>query len=1115
MAFGDHNAAETKLLKRERIGHGDHDAAGTKLPGHRHSSPPLVARRKPTGNLKPMRWVSTHGHTTFSYLDGYQLPEAHVRRATELQMSALSVTEHGNIDSHVKFEKAAEGTGVKPIFGCELYMPAPDNGKWWLNEKSQRKHHLTVLAATQEGYLNLIALVSKSWQNFYYEPTVSWDMLCEHKAGLVILSGCTGSLLFCSAVGGKEIAEEDASYKRALRVARKFKAEFGSSYFIEVQAFPELKNTRRFNSHFAGRLARAVGARLAGTMDVHYTHLEDAEVQQILHNLRPGEKRTLEEQAREWGYDVPLCPPPNDKSIWRRLCLSGLSKDEAVEAIVSTEEIAEGCNVTLPRLPMVRFPESVIRAHGFEDAKAYWRHQLKEGWRFRKFDKLPRPEREKAKRMLREEMQLIEGKDFVDYHLLVQAGIVHVKNHGVPVGPARGSAAASVACYLLRITEVNPLRFPFLRFDRYISVDREDLPDIDFDLPSEARPMLRKFYETMLGPGCVNNVGTFTQFKGRNSLDDVARVFHVPKPAVEDLKGYLIERSSGDMRASSTIEDTIEQFPVARDVWEKHPELGKAQLLEGNIKAVGIHAAGLILSREPITSVTSFMEKEVPKGSGNVIQAIPLDKKDAERQGLLKIDSLALDAMSMIWDAMRRLGKDLDWLYGLPLDDPGVYDLLQRGDFTGVFQFDGRANRYVGNAVKPEKFSEIMDCIALCRPGPLHNGGARMYADVKHGRARVEDQHPALAEITALTKGQIIYQEQVLDIMKIIGGFGKVAVSDARRIIAKKEGEQAFARLKGAFMDGAATLHERTDYPPITKPQREATFGDCITSGAYAFNAAHSAGYGLITNATAYLKVHYMSVFYAASLTRTVKDKDKTRWLLRDAGKHDVTVYPPSPKKSEAGWRPMKPYRRPRIQAGFEQIEGVGEKTAAAVVEYRERHGLDNWHDLVNVKNIGPKTIEKIEDWVKQDDPLGAFQLARDIEAVTEAILNGDLQGLPAPTHKAEDLPEGGGSISVTWLGTFVDRNIRDIFEQNRARKGEELRPDEVKDPHLNEWAQLTGEDDSDQLLIKIDRWKYPEVKEAIFDFRMGKDLLLIEGIRPRYASSRQIKVKNLYVIEP
>jgi DNA polymerase-3 subunit alpha len=1126
MKTGEHGSV--KLGRR-----GDHDVEGTKY-GAKHHHGLVVQRTRATGNLKPMRFVSLHHHSTFSYLDGYQLPEAHVRRAEELNMSAMAMTEHGNIDSHVKFETAAGKTGVKPIFGCEIYMPT---GNRWdrSTTQTQAKHHLTIIARDQEGYANLLKLVTNSWSNFYHDPVVTWNDLVTHRAGLYVLSGCQGSLLFCSCVGGKGIAPEDASYRRGLEVARRFRKQFGDNYFIEVQAFPELDSTCRFNTDFAPRLAQAVGARLVATKDCHYTLLEEREVQKILHNLRPGNKQSIEEQARSWGYTASLCPPPNDNTIYRQLRRTGLSKAQAIEAIVSTEEIAQSCTAALPKLPMIRFPVPA----GYDSAVDYWRAKLREGWKLRGFDKLAPADRRRYKAQLKTEMSLIEGKDFVDYFLLVAAGVVYVKDLGIPVGPARGSAAASLAAYLLRITEVDPLRPEFaglLRFERFISVDRLDLPDIDLDFPSEARPILRDFYLGMFGPGCVNNVGTFVQFKGKNSLDDVARVFNVPPFETDRIKDFLIERSSGDMRASSTIEDTVEQFDQARSVVEKYPDLKKANWLEGGVKGFGIHAAALVLSNEPITSVTAVLEREVPKGSGNIIQAVAMDKKDAERQGMVKMDFLGLNTMSMIWESMKRLGWTLDDLYGLPLNDPKVYRLLQEVDVTGVFQFEGRSQRYVCSMIKPEKFSEIMDCGALCRPGPLHNGAAREYGEIKQGGKIARPEHPALADLLAPTQFQIVYQEQILNIARVIGGFDAAGVGAIRTIIAKKEGEQAFERNRQEFIAGAQTLSERSDYPNMPLEVADRTFGNMVTSGAYAFNAAHCAAYGLISYYTAFLKVYEPDVFYAAALRESIKDKDRTRQLLRDAAKpvdwykpRGVRVKLPDLAKSEANWSPIRPparpgrrsarvsVRRPTILAGFQSIEGVGEKAAPLVEEWRDRTRPDGWGQLQELKGFGPKTVIKITDWLKEADPFGAFKLDDDIKKVKHLLGEGVLGGLPVPTHTATDLAadeHAGRALQVYWLGTFVQRNIRDIFEQNRAR-GRELKREEVKDPNLNEWAMLTGEDETDQLLIKIDRWHYPKFKQAIFDFRMGKDLLLIRGVKPARSGVRSLNVKKLWVIDP
>lgn len=1109
-------------------GRGDFGAADIKIGGKKHShDPPLLLRGRKNGNRTPMKSASLHHHTTFSYLDGSQLPEAHVRRAVELQLPSIAFTEHGNIDSHVKAEAACEGTGVKPLFGCEVYMPVTSVNKEGVevpwdspDALTQRKHHLTLIAKNAQGYLNLLELVTRSWLDFYYEATVTWDNLVKHKEGLIVLSGCQGSLLFCSTVGGKGIEEKDASYQRGLAVARRFAREF-EDYYIEVQAFPELEKSCRFNP-IAARLSRAVRRPLVGTLDCHYTTVEESELQQILHNLRPGEKRTLEEQAREWGYNVPLCPPLNDNSFYRKLRATGLDRASAREALVSTAEIAEAATVALPKLPMVRFPVP----EGYANVIEYWRARIAEGWKARGIDRKSPEERRRYKKQLRHEMKLIESKDFVDYFMLVSAGVTFIKGLKIPVGPARGSAAASVAAFLLGITEVDPLRPEFLgllRFERFIDVTRLDLPDIDLDFPSEARPMLRDFYTAMFGEGCVNNVGTWTKFKGKNSLDDVARVFNVPRFEVATLKDFLIERSSGDLRASSTIEDTIEQFPKAREVWERYPELAKGSLLEGNLKGFGVHAAALVLSNQPITTVTAVVEREVPKGSGNIVQVVALDKYDAERQGLVKMDFLGLNTMTMIWDCIKRLGWTIERLYGLPLDDEKVYDLLRATDVTGVFQFEGRSQRYVCSILRPDRFSEIMDCGALCRPGPLHNGAAREYAHIKHGGKLPESLHPALDAITAPTQYQMVYQEQMLTIARVIGNFDDVGVARIRKIIALKKGEQEFNRNREEFMKGAASLHKRfPEYPPMNEGTAEKIWGNMITSGAYAFNAAHCAAYGLISYYTAYFKVYHPAVFYAAALAESAGDKERTRQLLRDAEKHDVRVRLPSVSRSEANWSPVRPYGKKVIRAGFRQVDGIGEKTAGLVADERTRLGMSKWGDLTSIRGIGPKTIDKIEGWLKGSDPFGAFKMLEDIEAVTADLHAGRLLGpegkpLPRPTHNAADLAaeeNQGKHLQVVWLGTAVKRNIRDIFEQNRAR-GNELDPKAVKDAHLNEWVLLTGEDASDQLLITIDRWRYPAMKEAVFNFRMGHDLLLVKAVKPGRSTVRKINVKQLWVISP
>lgn len=1081
----------------------------TAVKRHDHD-PPLILltkkRRVLRENLKPMKFVSLHGHTTFSYLDGVHLPEAHIRRAGELKMNKIAFTEHGNIASHVKAEKAADGSGVEVIYGCEFYTGrVGDRAK-------QLKYHLTVLAKDAVGYRNLVKLVTLSWaEGYYYEPTISMKMLEEHKEGLIILSGCQGSLLHCAAVGGKMINREDASYARAEKIAMDFKARFGDSYYIEVQAFPELDLCREFNP-MAGRMAEKLAIPLCATMDVHYVALEDQELQKILHNVRGGGKQSLEDMARAWGYSAPLCPPPNDRAIFRRLCQTGLSASLAAESIANTSEIADECKVELPKLPMVRYPVT----NGYKNALEIFDDWIAKGFHYRGFHRRDKAYRQRIRDQIARERDVMVEKDFIDYHLIISDSVRFAKNyradtfpHGIPVGPGRGSAAGSLICYLLRITEINPLDFPLLKFERYIDLSRDDFPDIDLDFASEGRPIVRDYLEGKFGKECVNSVGSFTGYKAKNSLDDVARVYKIPPWKVETVKGLLVERSSGDLRASATVEDTVAMFPQAAAVFEEHPELAYAMDLEGNYKGEGVHSAGLVISNGPISDFCSFTVKEVPKGSGNWVSVVIMDKYDAERQGLIKLDYLGLNTMSMIAKALAVLDMNLEDLYGLPLDDPKVIDVFNRNDTVGIFQFDGRATRYVCGAVKPESFAEICDINALSRPGPLHNGAAREYAEVKAGVRQPERLHPSLDAITEQTRFQIIYQEQILEIVRVLGDFDWTHASEIRRIIARKKGDAAFNAERGRFIRGTRTLHKRTDFPKLPDALGERIWGSLTTSGSYAFNAAHSTCYGLIAYWCGWLKAHHPSVFYASALDELSEDK-KTD-LLRDAVKHDIEVRPPNIKSSSARWKPIP--KKKAIRAGLEQLPGVGSKTSKAIIEYATEHECQAWADLAAIRGVGPKTIEKLETFAAADDPFDIYKLERDIQR-TKVQLS-DL-GLPLPTHTAIDLPyEQGQEFRVVWLGTITDRNIRDIFEQNRARTGEELKPDEVKDPHLNEWAQLTGLDENDQLLIKIDRWRYPRFKKHIFECRMNEDLILVEGVRPRYVTARQVKVKRMWVIDP
>lgn len=1094
--------------KHEKVEHEIQKGLGAQLgfhgevlePGGSGHRTPVGVRRQANGSRHPMRWVSLHHHSTFSYGDGFQLPEAHVRRATELNMGSIALTEHGNVSSHIKLEGAANRQGIKPIFGVELYTGEVDE-----EHRDQKKNHLTVLAENAEGYQNMLSLVTDSWdKGFYHEPTIDGQLLFDKREGLVVLSGCQGSLLATSLVGGKLISPKYASYGRGLRVAERFARAFPGAYYLEVQAFPELEATCAINQMIE-RISRRTGIPLVASMDVHYTAPTEAEVQKILHNVRPGEKRTLEDMERSWGYDVPLCPVLTDRVLLRRLIATGLSRRAALSAINNAAEIAERCNVTLPKLPDLEYP----LPPAYSSARDLWRDWLADGWRFRGCDRLRPGLRAQYRRRLRKEMRLIESKGYENYFLVVSDAVKWAKDHDVPVGPARGSAAASLAAWLLRITEVDPMRHPQLVFERFIDENRKDMPDIDLDFDAQTRWRLREY---LLGKyGSCYNIGTFTYYRAKNSLDDVARAHQIPKWEVETVKNQLIERSSGDLRASATIEDTIEQFDESRAVVEKYPELRRATDLEGNIKGFGVHAAGLVLGK--VDTVAPILKRKI---NGREVEVVAIDKWDAERQGLLKMDFLGLNTMSLVATALRELGMKLQDLYDLPLDLPEPIKVIHDNDVVGIFQFEGRAVRLVNGQIKPDNFNEICDVTSLARPGPLHNGAAEAYAQIKSGKAEPERLHPALDRILMGTYYQIVYQEQILRIVREIGDFDWTAAAYIRKIISKKLGDQEFNRQKERFMQGAASIHNRMDVPPMEGDIAERVWGGCITSGSYAFNFAHACSYGMLSYWCAWLKTHYPQVFYMAAL-RTMGD-DRRNTLIRDAIKHGIEIKPPSVRRSGHTWSSVRRNgggRPPAIRMGFEQLPGIATKMADAIIEARgERgaeHGWTSWDDLNQVKGIGPAKLDKILTFISADDPFGVFDVDRRILEAKKDLWRFRLRH---PTHKSTDIPyEAGKQVLATWMGVVRKKNLRDIYETN-ARAGKIIDPTQIKEPDLREFMLLVCEDDEDILQLRVDRFKYPAMRDALWAIKEDTDVIWVQGFKRGYRSARELVVNRMVVIE-
>jgi DNA polymerase-3 subunit alpha len=1056
-----------------------------------------------------VKFVSLHGHSTFSYMDGHGLPAAHVERVSDLGMEAVALTEHGNVSSHVKLEKAAlKSGGVKPIFGAELYTE-PAGGPY------AKKCHLTVLAATLRGYQNLNRVVSRSWsEGFYRWPTASGRMLADHSEDMIVLSGCADSLLSCSLDGGKMMGDK-GSYVAARELAAKFRALYGDRYYLECQIFPELERTRTLNPAFE-RLSREMKIPLVATADVHYPHPNDSQMRSILHAAGRGAGSVAAQEA-SWEYGIPADYPTSDAYVLKRLRGTGLSKLAASEALANTAEIAARCSVTLPKAERLRYPTPP----GVSTVELVWQW-LREGWQYRVSHGNRRiiEHRDEYVSRLRYEMDSIAGKDFCDYFLMLSDVVRWAKDNGIPVGPARGSAAASLVSYLMRITEIDPLEFPLMQFERFIAPDREDEPDVDLDFDDDRRHEVRAHVAEIYGEDRVGNIGTYTKYKGKNSLQDVARVFPhlknkdgtstgVPFADVEAIKNVLVERSGGDSRGDFTLLDTIEMFPQAKEAYLRNEKyLQYALKLQGNYRGMSVHAAGLVVNNTPIAETCAMYTrpKKNSDGTEELISVVAVDKYDAAYLGLMKADFLGLTTMGMIRIALAIAGLTLDDLYAIPAEDPDTLESFRKNDVVGIFQFEGRATRLVCREVKPRNFMELSDVNTLSRPGPLFSGATAEYIAVRQGKKKPTRYHPLLDEILKDTKGQVIYQEQVLNALRIIGGLPVARVHEIRKIISQKLGEAQFNKSAEDFVEGAKRLHG------MDEPTARKVWGKLVTSATYVFNIAHSISYARLGQWCMWLKTHHPVAFYTAQLQKTKPEK----WprLIRDAESHGIAVRGVDPKRSGLTW--TADVSNGAVLAGWTQLKGVGYKVARKILEYAKENEISTVDDLVNVNGIGEKTIDRFRGQMG-DDPFGLRRTELALNAIRSAIAEGSLR-LPSPTHTSDAIIGARAGGRVTWVGMVKLKEYKDALEDERARSGKEIEDikKEMKRPDLVTSCVLHCYDDGEEdVYLRVTRFDYPRFAAALEGLRPGHDVILARARRSRGGFGASLYVKSLVVIDP
>jgi DNA polymerase-3 subunit alpha len=749
---------------------------------------------------------------------------------------------------------------------------------------------------------------------------------------------------------------------------------------------------------------------------------------------------------------------------------------------------------------------------------------LRFGWKYRKISQRPQKDQDWYAGRVKYEMGLITDKDYIDFFLATSDMVRRAKDSGIPMGPGRGSVAASVVSWLLRITEVDPIRYPHLLFERFIDVTRTDPPDIDLDISDERRYEVRDYMAARYGPECVGTVANFVRYRGKNSLDDTCRVYGIPHWAKTEVSKRVIERSGGDSRFSASLQDTFEMFPAAQAIADQFPKIMQATRLEGNVRGMSIHAAGLIVSNTPLTDVCSVYDRD-----GRSVLSI--DKYDVEYAGMIKMDLLGLSTMGIIANCLELANLTLEDLYAIPDDDPDALAVFKRGDVTGIFQFEGRATRLVNRDVSPDNFGEVIDINALSRPGPLFSGTTAEYCDVKHGRRKPERFHPITDRITAHTRGQIIYQEQILQIVREVGGFDWTNANEIRRIIAKKIGEAAFNVSMGNFVEGAFRLHG------IDEKTAQRIWKRLVTSGTYAFVYAHSVSYSILGLWCAWLKAHYPLEFYAASLAKE-GDAESRFKLMKDAQNHGIAISPPRLSMSSRSW--IGAYEgetgKPMLVAGWEQITGIAAKTSEKIEEHRPEGGWQNWSDMQIVPGIGPKTVLKMHEFATAEDP---FELNRTKKSLAKALAwitkergrSARHFEVPRPTHDGTQTAEiqveqnyganakaaYGKGPRVVYMGMVREINYQDAVENRRSRTGEEVETilKTLKRPDLLAYCSIRCFDTTDEeVYLRVNRFRFPALKRTIETIAVNHDVVVCVGNRIA-GFGTPLMAERIYVIDP
>ncbi|HEU4449275.1 MAG TPA: DNA polymerase III subunit alpha [Gaiellaceae bacterium] len=828
-------------------------------------------------------FVHLHVHSEYSILDGAcRIPEL-AARAAELEMPAVALTDHGSLAGAVELYREAGKQGVKPVIGCEVYV-ADDR-------RAQRKGyaHLTLLAETNEGYANLIKLASAGYlEGYYYKPRVDWDLLSSHARGLVALSGCLSGRV-CKALESGNRAEAEAEVARLGDV-------FGrDAVYLELQD-AGLEVQKGINAALA-EIARGAGLPLVATGDVHYLRHEDARAHEALLCIQSGD--TLANPSH-WKFDT-------DQFYFKTPAEMAQDFADYPEAVRRTLEIAERCSVAI-ELGVIRLPH--FPTPDGRDAFDYLVELCEKGLAKRYGTVTP-----DLQERLRFELKTIREMGFADYFLIVWDFIRFAKTNGIGVGPGRGSAAGSLVAYCLEITDIDPMAYDLL-FERFLNPGRKSMPDIDIDFSVHGRDRVINYVAEKYGRDQVAQIITFGTMMARAAVRDAGRVLDIPYGTVDRVAKLIPEGPKvyldDCLKAGAELRQAYDGDEIVRRI------VDLAKPLEGLVRQDSIHAAGVVIGDRPLTEYLPLQQKGPEQ---EVVTQFAME--DVEALGLLKMDFLGLRNLDVIDKAVGLVGGVE--IARVALDDPKTYEMLQRGESTGVFQFESSGMREALRQVKPTEFEDLIALVALYRPGPM--GYIPVYAKRKAGQERPTFLDDRLRPITEPTYGICIYQEQYMEIAKRLAGFSPAEADDLRKAIGKKI-HALMASLKDKFLEGCAENG-------VTPAVANQLWKDMEQAQDYSFNKSHAACYALIAYRTAYLKANWPAEYMAALISSVMNTKDKVPFYVAACEEMGIEVEPPDVNVSAEDFRVVEG----KIRFGLNAVKNVGESAVRSILAAREEGG--------------------------------------------------------------------------------------------------------------------------------------------------------------------------------